>query len=692
MPEIPPTVPKKARKTKTETVDSAILEILAGENVAGLLDSLTDYEKTLFEQLCQEMREGNHSSINLDELWRVDYIRRPPTMEEFIMDDYWLGQTLRTTDTNPGIFPVWKDVLVKDFDLDSRIHNVVVTGSLGIGKTYIMCAVFLYRIACATLLRNPQSFFGLSRGSAIIYAILSVSKSVVTETAFGDAQNFMGNSPYFLEELNFNPDSKYTNFRIPLRNDIYLTAGSKGHHIIGRNAMGAAMDEGNFRLEANPDEKAYKLYDEIRTRISNRFQKVSGFLPAICILASSARDESSFTEKVITEINKANDPLTQQVYRFPVYKARRHLLTLKPRWFKVCHGLRNIEPYILSGWYTEDGKPIYEEGVKHETTPPGAQTELVPADYHDIFQRNVTLGLQNIAGISTGGSHRLFHTTVDVDRCIELATKDGVVNPAKVELIPVSVEDDKNIWDYLTHSAFLTRRQSLVQPLRHPSAMRFAHIDLATQSLAGVAVCHLVGKQLVEGLTNSLGQVFSEYRLIVEYDFILTITAGRVKPISLEKIQNFFFWLRDVCHYHFGLVTADQFQSEMPLQMMESRGFNVDKLSMDRKKDPYHAWRQGFEELRLRPYRQYQMIREIEDLLDLPDKVDHPPDKSKDTTDAACGAYYNAIMSALEATASGGNNFPAMYNNKTIGEDDKPKPPIYIPLPENPRRSAKFFV
>lgn len=516
------------------------------------------------------------------------------------------------------------------FTIDGN-HRYVVEGQYVTHNTYIMCAMFLYRIALATLLRNPQNFFGLGKGSHIIYAVLSVSKQVVTETAFGDLQNFMANSPYFLEEIGFDPDCKYTNFRVPMGDNIYLTAGSKGHHIIGRNAMGAAMDEGNWRLEANPDDKAYKLYDEIRTRIANRFQKVAGFLPAICILSSSAKDESSFTEKVINDIERTNDPKTQRVYRSAIYKAKRHLLKLKPRWFKVAYGLRTMDPFILSGWYTEDGKPIEDGVTKFEQAPPGAKTELIPEDYHDNFLRNCRVNLQSLSGIATGGSHRLFPSTVDLERCIELGQKDGLTNPAEIELIPISMEDNKNIWDYLRHNKFLTRRSSMVQAIRHPEALRYAHIDLATQSMAGVAIGHLVGRQLVEGLVNNLGQAFSEYRLVFEYDFILTIVAGRSKPISLEKIQNFFFWLRDICHFKFGLVTADQYQSINSLQMMEARGFKTDLLSLDRKKTVYYSWRSGFEELRVRMYRQHQLMREAENLVDGEDKVDHPPEGSKDT-------------------------------------------------------------
>jgi len=519
------------------------------------------------------------------------------------------------------------------FEIDGN-HRFLLKDFTVTHNTYVMVTILLYRLTLATLLRNPSSFFGLGAGSKIIYNVLSVTKTQVQETAFGDAQNFMARSEYFLKDCDFDPDSKHSNFRVELPGDIYFTAGSKGWHVLGRNVLGVALDEGNWRNEADPDTKAYDLYNEVRVRIQNRFMRSSKFLPAISILASSARDESSFTEKVIKEIEKVNDPKHQLVYRHAVYKIKRHVLKLSGNWFKVCYGLKTQEPYVMTGIYAEDGTPL--PGETHEQTPQGASVELVPVEYLPDFKRRPRTALQSVSGISTGGSNRFFPTTIDVERCIELAEHDGIVDPARpgVKFMSVSTEDDTNVWDYLDHNKFLTKVASVIQPRRHPSMARFAHLDLATQTMAGLAVCHLVNSKLVEGLVDKSGNPFSEYRLIVEYDFILTITAGRTKPISLEKIQNFILWLAQKCNYRFAAVTADQYQSSMPLQMLESRGFKTDLLSVDRDKKVYTAWRQAFEELRLRPYRSDQLTQEIECLVDDGKKVDHPKDGSKDTSDA----------------------------------------------------------
>lgn len=718
----PPKQKTVTHQTVTERVDRVVESVLTGERqiVPGARDaSLNPKEQILLDELLRLIRTKDVKiDSKVGELWRIDYIKKPPTIEDFILNDYYLGRTWKPVEgENEGIWPAWLSLFSQHMNLNSQIHNMVITGSLGIGKTVMMVTAILYRMCVATHLKNPQNFFGLNRNSNIVYNFLSVTKEAVKDTAFGTALSFMSDSPYFVEVCKYDPDLEYSGYRVPMDNilpdgrtsSIWLTAGSKGQHVLGRNLVGIGLDEGNFRLEKDPDLTAYQLYDQVRTRIANRFQKLASYLPALSVIASSAQDESSFTEKVVAEIEESQrqleianrakiaahekpDPPAQIVFRNAVYKIKRHALTgIGPdhHWFRVAYGLKNMEPYILSGWYQEDGTPILEE--PHEEPPSGAKTELVPKFYLEAYRRNCKSQLQNLSGISVGGAHRLFPSLIDIEHCIQMAEREGLVSPMLpgVTRIPISAEDNKNIWDYLVHKNFLTRVASRIQPIRHPQNQRYAHIDLATQSLAGVSICHLAGSQLVEGLVKD-GEPFAEYRLIVEYDFILTICAGQNKPINLGKIQKFFFWLRDMCGYRFGMITADMFQSEMPLQELEARQFTVDKLSVDRDKSVYTAWRAGFEEHRIRMYRNEQMIREAENLLEMDKKFDHPPDGSKDTTDSAAGAFFNAVNSD-EKLSLASHNAPSVYTGQQVQQFEQEPPPIEIPLPSKGYTRSKVF-
>jgi len=695
--------------SKISTADKAIEEVLAGNEDSALIGTLNVDEQAIYQELVAELREGRDPRVKIESLWRLDYYREPPPMAQFLDDDYYLGQIMKHAEDNEGLYPEWRKHIIADFDLHSKIHNLVITGSLGVGKTWCAVLLMLYRLVCATCLRMPYHFFGMSKGSRIVYLMLSVTKEQVKETAFGDCMNFMAQSPFFLEECRYDPDQLYSGYRIPIRNtlpngmfsNLILSAGSRGQHAVGKNVQAVMLDEGNLRLEAEPDLKAYELYDQVRGRIVNRFQKRSGYLPAISIIASSAADESSFTERIIKEIETVNDPKTQKVYRHAVYKIKRHALTLKPWWFKVAHGLKNVDPFILEGLYREDGTEIIESEVhqredgspvpnhQHEAPPAGASTELVPGDYYESFRRNCKNALNTQSGISTGGTHRLFSSMMDVLWCIEESEKSGLVDPALTPMIPISSEDDKYIWDYLNHGRFLTMVQSKVQPIRHPLNKRYSHLDYAKTGMCGLAVCHLAGNQLVHGLIKD-GEPYSEYRLVVEYDFVLSILPGNVKPINFEKIQKFFFWLKDECGFLFGKITSDQWQSEMSLQMLEGHGFEVDILSIDRNKAVYDAWHGGFSEHRIRVWHNDEMLREAEQLIELEKKYDHPVGQRKDLTDALAGSYANAVNSDEKITLQSYNT-PGVYTERDAREMEREMPPVEIVIPAQPRK-RKIFV
>jgi hypothetical protein len=123
---------------------------------------------------------------------------------------------------------------------------------------------------------------------------------------------------------------------------------------------------------------------------------------------------------------------------------------------------------------------------------------------------------------------------------------------------------------------------------------------------------------------------------------------------------------------------------------LEAQQFEVDKLSIDRDKSVYTAWRAGFEEHRIRLHRNEQMIREAENLLEMDKKFDHPPDGSKDTTDAAAGAYFNAVNST-EKLSMTGMNAPTLYTGQQVQDYEKEKPPVEIPIPKKGYDRTKVF-
>ncbi len=630
---------------------------------------------------------GSEEAFLADNLWRVDYRRQPPSMQEFLTDPHYLGRMLHPG-RGGGIWPAWSRILCDEFDRDSFLHNVVLTGALGTGKTTVMVVVLLYRICLLLLLKRPAELFEQGAASTLYFVIVSVTREAAQQTVFPQAVGLMTASPFFQNASGLRPGDAPSGGDIGLaraednetHTPVHLISGSKTHHLIGRNVIGIGFDEGNFRLEKDQDAKAFELYEAMRNRVLSRLKTREVYLPGITIIASSARDESSVTEQVRLEIEAAGNPREQRVFQKAIYEVKPLPSQSLMRYFKVAYGLAHQEPTLLQGTCDAEGKLLdASPDAVHAPLPPEAKIAVVPAVYREAFERNCRQALQDVCGISPGDSGRLFPTMADVDRCLEISKQEGVPRTWRQDEISISSEDTKNIWDFLDHRTFLIRQNSQIIPLRHPKRLRYAHLDLATQSFAGLAICHLVGQCSVEGLIRD-GQPFRESRLVVEYDVILAIAPGKTKPINFEKIQHLFLWLKQYCGFNFGLVTADQFQSERPLQMIEAKGIRVGRLSIDKDKTAYRQWRAAFEEQRIRLALNGRMYREASRLIEMDKKYDHPPNGTKDVTDAAAGAYLNAVNSD-EAKTLGVYNTPGLHwGSGHTSTPDPHDPPITIPL------------
>jgi len=342
------------------------------------------------------------------------------------------------------LWPCWREWLIAHADLDSFLDNLVLSGAIGTGKTLVMVTLILFRIGLCARLRDPYCFYGLGRGSPIHFLLLSLSQDTLRATAWLTALRLMASSPFFRECCGYDPTKMHAGLDVLLRirsdglGEVQITfsGGSKGQHQIGRNVLGVGLDESNFRLEKEPHQYAAQLFADLRARMASRFQRLGGFLPGLSIVASSAGEESCFTEQLIEQIEKEGDPNSQLVARQAIYRVKPGL-KLCPWWFKVWFGLPNVEPAISPGCYDESGAPIAPPPIcppelarPHEPVPPGARWELVPGDYYDQFARSPRKHLQQLSGISLGGSNRLFPSLIDIHRCLELSVQEEVPMPS----------------------------------------------------------------------------------------------------------------------------------------------------------------------------------------------------------------------------------------------------------------------
>lgn len=199
-------------------------------------------------------------------------IRPIVPIREWVVSEYYAGPDIK------NLYPYWREHLINIFDEsrtpENKINEIIITGSIGTGKTtfanFVMLR-FLYEISCYD---NPQALFNLMMTSKIAFFYFNITKEQANLTGYGQLREMIDASPYFREY--FKRNERKSNDIEWLQQKMYISYGSSTGHIIGTNLLGSILDEANFyqgdggsaTISSNKDvqSKAAKIYTNIINR------------------------------------------------------------------------------------------------------------------------------------------------------------------------------------------------------------------------------------------------------------------------------------------------------------------------------------------------------------------------------------------------------------------------------------------
>lgn len=488
----------------------------------------------------------------------------------------------------------------------------------------------LYELSC---FRNVNSMFHLMSKTNIMLFFFSINKTQAESTAFGEFRSLVDHSPYFNQH--FKRRQRLDSLLV-FPEGITVAFGSRSSDSTGMTVISALLDEANFiggdgsNKTGNTD-KALEMYAGMVNRANSRFIVDGGLNHSLNILVSSSTHESSATERQIA-ISR-DDPHT--VIAAPSQ------WEVKPdkfskEYFYVLKGTNYLEPQIINSvddvnnFRLSEGLPItkYIDGddslqkieEEIEKLPPHQQAKFlrVPIDLRRGFEMNIVRSLQDLGGVSTGTTGKLFNSPAVFDDCIDPKLRHPFIS----QEIIVSTGDQLEIKNYLRNDFRLV----------HPERPRYIHIDQSTRTDSTGISC-VYASDILDTGDGVKKPVFS-------VDFMLRINPPKPpKKIAIYKIRNFVIFLSRYMGMKIGRVTYDIFNSEESRQILEEMGFNVGYQSVDRSDKAYLDLVEIMYEGRLRIY-DYPILRhELFNLIHYRDKrkVDHPA-TVKDSTYSGKGA------------------------------------------------------
>jgi len=453
-------------------------EVTIEERELLLAQELEKFSPAERECLQQLLTEINNNEVDFDDvksislletLNKVEYERPVVSPEQWIEDPYYFG------DVGKSLYPILK----KDFIelMSGDYQEVVLTGSIGWGKTHFASICLNRMVYELTCMKSPQESFGLSKGSSLVFPNYSVTEAVSKKVIFGNVLDQMQKSPYFVE-LGIKKTQK--EIRIPSKNIVIMALPASQRSALGMNVFGAIVDETNFiRLpqQTNAALKRWErveadtLYTSLSMRIKSRFLRF-GRVPGLLFLVSSKTSDDAFIERKLIE-SRADPKIFARDYA--LYEVRPEAYAGSKR-FKVLVGKGRVRSRILKA--DDDVSAVLEE---YE----GTRVVEVPEDFLPEFERSLEEALRDVAGVSTESISPFIHRT---EKIYESADKKRPHPFSCVEYDPMSPHDGF-CWDLLVEK----NKEGAWQPKVNPDAPRHVHIDPSMLVRGGDATGMAVG-------------------------------------------------------------------------------------------------------------------------------------------------------------------------------------------------------
>lgn len=280
-------------------------------------------------------------------------VRLPVDVKTFITHDDYLG--IKTA--YPGIVEALEEIyhpsvegLCKPLRIGTEYKEVLLTGSLGCGKSYCSVLGILYGVYLLSCLRNPHALFDLDPSSEIVFLFQSI-RLQTGGVCYKLARELVSGSKYFTKY--FKRDANVKNELLFPNNIVLRPVSGDVTAAIGMNIVSGIWDEMSFMKhhaksvygeDGGEFDQANALYNSAKSRIESRFSKFGRHLIPM-FLAGSARHENDFIQ--------AKKRLAESSQDKHVYIYNKTVWEVKPfafsgDKFRVFVGDKNNPPQIIA--------------------------------------------------------------------------------------------------------------------------------------------------------------------------------------------------------------------------------------------------------------------------------------------------------------------------------------------------------
>lgn len=364
-----------------------------------------------------------------------NWTRIPPTIEQFVLDDFYLGQADFCCE---AVLRTLREV----FDPARGYREAALVWGIGAGKSYASSIALAYMAYCLLCLKDPQGYYGLAPGSEIAVVNFSVTATQAKRIVFDEVLARIEHAPCF-DADGFRRDEQINSeLRWPEKGIIIFPGNSQAESAIGYNVIAAVVDEASWlpdvaasvrvagRSNAMRYDAAEELYNAVAKRIKSRgnarWQRDARFL-----MISSPRYVGDFMERKFAEAQSKGY----------IYATR------------------------LPTWEGPSKRRLSGEVFIDPVLGP------VPVEYREDFERDIERARRDLGAQPSEAIDAFFTDAEAIAACYDADLPAILAGPLELARVP---DDDGTL-----------------REIQFDPTPRFAHIDLALKhDRVGLAVVH----------------------------------------------------------------------------------------------------------------------------------------------------------------------------------------------------------
>lgn len=247
------------------------------ERIQAVYHSCSKQEQAQLLKILQEMSITGESET-LERIWLADFKEVPVSIDQFICDPYYLGETNRNGD---AVYPFWKETLRDIFNHGNQYNEIILSGATRIGKTSTAISIGAYMLYRLMLYKNPHEYFKKKQVSKFTIAFANLTDSLARGIAYREYNDTLRNSGWFCDRGRFSR-SERNFYYIPEGDKIDIVAASDATQLLGMQTWFCLV--GNTKILTSDGcctlEEACNSYQEI-VQLDNHGKLINCIAPVV---------------------------------------------------------------------------------------------------------------------------------------------------------------------------------------------------------------------------------------------------------------------------------------------------------------------------------------------------------------------------------------------------------------------------